>query len=265
SQQMGGKTYFAMWSLDVRAEDANLCRHTDIATSNHGSNANTPPQSALDQADTSKPAEAGDEDPACECCGQRPMHDGQLGPDGKPGPVVSEEEWYMIGPEEDVGLEKRLQELCDTEPNRQHKKGGKHFEAALDDLAERERKLVERRKAIARGKAAGCKSFPEPPCNVYRVLPPGASESIGGEWKRYRKKYLRKKGFPDGSRTNHRVPKAAGGCPGNEKSEGNLVHDLELGPECAGFDSEVLTPIHDDCAKAWEAKIKAGWRPAHGR
>lgn len=257
SQQMAGKTYFAMWSMDVKAEGANLCRHSDIATSNHGSNANTPPAPALDQANL---GEAGAvEEPKCECCGQ-PMHKGQLGADGKPGPVVSEEEWYMIGPEEDVALAAALQELVNTEPPKLNKRAMKWFDHLLDDLAEQESKLVDRRKAIARGKAAGCKSFPEPPCNVYRVLPPGASDVIGGEWNEYREEYLEKHSFPSGSTTNHRVPKTAGGCPGNKYSDGNLVHDSELGADCEYFDHEVLTPIHNDCAKKWHDRLNDGWR-----
>ena len=258
SHQIGGKTYFAMWSMDVRAEGENLCRHNDIATSNHGSNGNTPGTLANDRA--AKPPADPEAKPKCECCGND-MHEGQLGPDGKPGPVVSEEEWYMIGPDEDEALEAALQRLADTEPPAIDKNRMKGFDNLLDELAERESKLVDRRKDIARGKAAECGSFPAPPCDVYRVLPVGASLRIKEEWRLYRKAYQDKHGYPSGSTTNHRVPKSAGGCPGNEGSDGNLVHDSELGEECAQFDHEVLTKLHDDCAKSWFARLDAGWVP----
>jgi hypothetical protein len=255
SHQIGGKTYFAMWSMDVRAEGENLCRHNDIATSNHGSNGNTPGALANDRA--AKPPADPEAKPKCECCGND-MHEGQLGPDGKPGPVVSEEEWYMIGPDEDVALEAELQRLADTAPH-PDSNAMKYCDKLLDKLAERETKLVDRRRDIARGKAAGCGSFPEPPCNVYRVLAPGASEAIEKEWEVYREKYQDKYGYPKMSKTNHRVPKSAGGCPGNTESDNNLVHDQALGEECLGFDLEVLTPIQTRCSQEWAARLKSGW------
>jgi hypothetical protein len=237
SQQMGGKTYFAMWSMNVRAEGMNVCRHMDIATSNHGSNANTPPAGALDKA----AIPAGDEaqqKPKCECCG-KDMHAGQLGPDGKPGPVVSEEEWYMIGPEETAYIYDALDVLCDNPPNPRNKRAVRQENKAVDELAKLESDMVDRRKAIARGRAMGCKSLPEPPCNVYRILPVGASDQIGDDWKDERAEYLKERAQPEGSQTNHRVPKAAGGCPGSTKDDGNLVHNSALSPECLQFDKEL--------------------------
>jgi hypothetical protein len=44
SHNIGGKVYFAAWSMDVKIEGENVCRHLDITTSNHMSpNGNTPP------------------------------------------------------------------------------------------------------------------------------------------------------------------------------------------------------------------------------
>jgi hypothetical protein len=255
SQQMAGKTYFARWSMDVRAEGENLCRHVDIATSNHGSNSNTSTTMALDKA--SLPP--GSAKPKCECC-NNDMHAGQLGPDGKPGPVVSEDEWYRLGSDEDDALEAGLQALIDTEPAKGHKRGQKRLDQALGKLAERESELVERRKLIAKGKALGCPSLPEPPCDVYRVLPPGAATKIDKEWGGKRKGYLEKYGYPEGSQTNHRVPKAAGGCPGEADSDGNLVHNSQLSPECLEFDAQ-LTRIQGECATEWAKRLKSGWKP----
>ena len=39
-----GKAYFNSWSMDVKIEGFNVCRHLDITTHNHGSEpSNTPP------------------------------------------------------------------------------------------------------------------------------------------------------------------------------------------------------------------------------
>ncbi len=167
----------------------------------------------------------------------------------------------MIGPEEDAVLEAALQELIDNEPPKLDKRRTKRFDQLLDKLAERERKLVHRREWIAWGKQAGCKSLPEPPCDVYRVTPDGSSKSIAEKWDDYRPTYLKKHGYPSESKTNHRVPKAAGGCPGNPHAEGNLVHDSQLGDDCLQFDDDVLTRIQTDCSDEWSRRLAAGWTP----
>ena len=136
------------------------------------------------------------------------------------------------------------------------KRQKKELDFALAKLAQRESKLAHRREWIAYAKAAGCKSLPEPPCNVYRITPEGSAQDIADAWDDYRPKYINKHKYPSGVKTNHRVPKSAGGCPGNELSEGNLVNDTELGSECQQIDREILTPIQDVCAKEWAAQLK---------
>jgi hypothetical protein len=254
SQQMGGKTYFAMWSMNVRAEGANVCRHTDIATSNHGSNANTPPMAALDKATIPAASEA-EQKPKCECCGEE-MHKGQLGPDDKPGPVVSEEDWYMIGPEETAYIYDALDVLCDNPPNPGNKRAVRHENQAVDRLARLESQMVDRRKAIAKGRAAGCPSLPEPPCNVYRVLPVGTSAEIEAVWVQARDQYLKDRGL-EGGQTNHRVPKAAGGCPGSSRADGNLVHNSALSAECLKFEAR-LTEIQGEVCKERNKRSERG-------
>ena len=252
SHQTTGKTYFAMWSMNVRAEGLNLCRHLDLTTSNHGSNPNTPPLSALGSATVPDPS-AAKEQATCECCGL-PIHEGQLDEHGEPAPVVSEDEWYMTDPSQDQGLEDELEQLCDNEPSRRHKSGVKRLERELDKLVEREAALVERREVLELGREMGCLSLPEPPCDVYRLTPEGSADKIGAKWDEYRKTYQIKYGYPPLSTTNHRVPKSAGGCPGNADSEGNLVHDQELGADCRAFDHELLTLTQTRCAELWHKR-----------
>jgi hypothetical protein len=163
----------------------------------------------------------------------------------------------------DVALDAALQDLIDNEPPKLDKRRTKRMDQLLDKLAERERKLVDRREWIAWGKQAGCKSLPEPPCDVYRVTPDGSSDSVDKEWKDHRKVYLINHNFPFGQETNHRVPKTAGGCPGTPHSEGNLVHDSELGDDCLSFDHDILTQIQNDCSDEWSARLAAGWSPSH--
>jgi Domain of unknown function (DUF4150) len=44
SHQIQGKCYFVAWSMDVKFEGANVVRHLDLTTHNHGSQpGNTPP------------------------------------------------------------------------------------------------------------------------------------------------------------------------------------------------------------------------------
>jgi hypothetical protein len=48
TSKIKGKAYFKSWSMDVKIEGANVVRHMDITTHNHGSPPNTPPQLYLD-------------------------------------------------------------------------------------------------------------------------------------------------------------------------------------------------------------------------
>src|SRR5262245_11740413 len=41
THQITGKTYFQAWSMDVKIEGKNACRHFDISTSNHASGGTT--------------------------------------------------------------------------------------------------------------------------------------------------------------------------------------------------------------------------------
>ena len=80
-----GKTYFVAWSMDVKFEDQNVDRHTDLTTSNHASPmGSTPPKDADELA--SEAAAAG---PKCDCC-KMPAHS----PEQIAGPAMTEEEWY---------------------------------------------------------------------------------------------------------------------------------------------------------------------------
>lgn len=257
SAQTSGKTYFAMWSMDVRAESLCVCRHGDLTTSNHGSNANTGPQTALGEMAPPGAGTGGADKPKCECCGQD-MHESQM-VDGKPGPVVTEEQWYCIGKEEEDDIARALDELAKGWPHPQNKTAMKRAEQQLTALAERDSQMRNRRAVIAMGKEMGCKCLPEPPCDVYRAMPEGAKKKAVDVWKRESQAYREAHGFPPGA-TSHRVPKSAGGCPGSRDDTGNLAHDSELGPDCMEYDHGILTDAHDECAKIWAKRLDDGWK-----
>ncbi|NVB43308.1 hypothetical protein G6O69_36120 [Pseudenhygromyxa sp. WMMC2535] len=237
-----------VWCVLV-VKGKNLCRHLDIATSNHDSPGNTPPMAAVGSTSVSGAGGGNEDQPRCECCGQ-PLHEGQKNEDRSPAPVVSEDEWYCL--DELPEIEQAIDDLPDVHAS--NKKGLKRLRHREDKLIARWEKLEQRKAAVSRARELGCKSLPEPPCNVYRVTPPGSTEKIEHEWGEYRKDYQIKYGYLPESKTNHRVPQAAGGCPGNEFSEGNLIHDTELSDECMKVDDE-LTKIHSKVSTIWNSRI----------
>lgn len=257
SHQTTGKTYFAMWSMDVKAEGKNVCRHLDITTSNHGSPGNTPPMPEGEGMAVGVAGEVSTPKPKCECCGND-MHDGQLGPDGTtPAPVVSEDKWYCLDEEDEIYA---ALDALGPPPNKLNKRAVKLYDLEVDKLNDRYKALEKRKAAVAKARELNCGSLPEPPCNVYRATPPGSAEKIEKEWDVYRSDYLAKNGFPSGTKTNHRVPKTAGGCPGVDKpgGNGNLKHDSELTPECLALDNGPLTQAQDSASKIWEGRYAAG-------
>ncbi|WP_371355925.1 DUF4150 domain-containing protein [Pseudomonas chlororaphis] len=253
-----GKTYFVSWSMDVLFEGQNIDRHTDITTSNHASpmaNASTPTINIAFAAPPDTTPFQGE----CKCCGQ--FHAGQQG-----GVEVSEDVWYGLNEGQDI--ESELDALAD--PPLKNKSKRKKVYLDLDKLAERDSKLKDRTYAVSSARELGCKSLPEPPCNTYYVFPQ-TTESTGNhktirskrtseiddEWNSHRKKYKEKHNLPDNiehmgkrkeNKINHRVPKAAGGCP---TGDNNLVPDSKLSKACRDVDDK-LSSAQDDAADRWD-------------
>jgi hypothetical protein len=93
THQVTGKTYFQAWSMDVKFEGKNVCRHLDITTSNHASPGGTtvPAPTGEDQA-----VPPVDEESLCPCC-KKPLHPHQKDADGKPYPKIKEDDFYDKG------------------------------------------------------------------------------------------------------------------------------------------------------------------------
>ncbi|WNG14690.1 DUF4150 domain-containing protein [Cystobacter fuscus] len=259
-----GKTYFVSWSMDVQFDGKNVVRHIDLTTSNHNSampgatgavpNVSKPNPAQAQRANAVKGQEL------CECCNQS-MHDGQKGSDGDPAPIVSEDDWYGLN--EGPALEKELERLGASEPHPLNKGSArKKWNDDFKKLFERNEKLANRKALMERARELKCASLPEPPCNVYRITPPGSAQLIEDEWDNYRKTYQAKHGIPAGEKVNHRVPKSAGGCPGNKYGEGNLVPDSRLSPACLQVDAE-LTKVQAEVDSQWSNAMNA-WDPSKG-
>ena len=104
-----GKTVFQAWSMDVKFEGKNVCRHIDITTSNHNCPPpGTPPAPSL-EAQTIPDTEVALKNKKCPCCGE-PLHDWQkkepMNPDSEALDTIPEDDFY-------AGLAKRFADKAD--------------------------------------------------------------------------------------------------------------------------------------------------------
>jgi len=179
THQITGKTYFQAWSMDVKMEGKNVCRHIDLTTSNHASYPGaTPPaptaeqQTALDRMDET--------DPKCPCCGKP----GAQCPAALPKTIVASD-----------GTAKPREALAFHEFYR------------LDDVPAGGG--VTRRQEMAAKPCAGgdCPNAAKPerksdaPCDVHRVTTSAESAAIEKGYSSSAQKQLR---------TIHKIPKAKG-------------------------------------------------------
>ncbi|WDH32964.1 DUF4150 domain-containing protein [Pseudomonas chlororaphis] len=257
-----GKTYFVSWSMDVLFEGQNVDRHTDITTSNHASpmaNASTPTINIAFAAPPDTTPFQGE----CKCCGE--FHAGQQG-----GVEVSEDVWYGLNEGQDIESEFNTMD----DPHPQNKNEQRKTARNLKKLIEREPKLEQRKAAVSLARELECKSLPEHPCNTYYIFPQTTEDTdkhktmrskrtseIDDAWNSYRKEYKEKNDLPETvehrgkvkeNKINHRVPKAAGGCP---TGDNNLVPDSKLSSECRDAD-EQLSFAQTDAANRWDETFK---------
>lgn len=214
-----GKTYFTMWSMDVKVEGQNVDRHTDITTSNHAS---MPPGCPTPNPNLGAMALGAMEDlfDLCNCCGEK-RH--------AKGAVMTFDDFYGLN-ETDATTGK------------------------LTKQAEERRYVVE----LAKNKEGcnGCygKVLPEPPCNVFRKpICKTELDAIKDAHGHNAAAYRVSNGLPATSdevqqrhsfskakadkavQINHLTPKVAGGCP---TGNGNLEMHSNLCSTCQGFDEK---------------------------
>jgi hypothetical protein len=286
THQITGKTYFQAWSLDVKFEGKNVCRHWDITTSNHASSgtttAGTPSieQASLDRIKAGK----------CPCCGG-PLHDNQRNAD-----PMTEEQWYGT---DDASIEALDKEVRDAQQKldklSQLKYGGVPKSAAksLDGQIATARETygnafdahnerVELKEALAEARASGCKNVPNEPdkdCGVYFALRkrPVETDSSGAprvhpttgqpmfknlraEWENggrdafvdWYDKANPSRPIPADHKIHHATPVAGGGCPlGGSGANGyaNVVPDQDISARCREIDDKHLQKAQDQAQK----------------
>jgi hypothetical protein len=92
THQITGKTYFQAWSMDVKFEGKNVCRHIDITTSNHNSPpAATPPMPTVEMQ--AMPAQIAIDAGKCPCCGEA-LHAWQKDDYGNALKPISERDYW---------------------------------------------------------------------------------------------------------------------------------------------------------------------------
>jgi Domain of unknown function (DUF4150) len=213
-----GKTYFVMWSLDVKFEGLNVPRHIDPTTSNHSSiigNALVPMVNLAMMALGWFRRMRG----KCGCCGQDPH--------AASGTPVTMEDWYTT-PQGSTPSSK-LQSGFTT-------KAGP-VRPALEVLRHAKDKKKRSPPCTCDGK-----SLPQPPCNqFYSNVSKADRQKIDSDWKAESKKgdgpgtIRHRIGAKRGEQVNHLTPKAAGGCPTSPR---NLQAHEKLCGVCKDLDRE---------------------------
>lgn len=177
-----GKTYFAMWSMDVKFEGKNVDRHVDITTSNHASPLTNVPVPQTNIATATLAQQLAEQD-ICPCC-NRPLH--------SDGPIITEAQFY--GTEDIIFADDNGDiQVLDKHPN---------GENLLRQVREECPELL-----------------PEPPCNIYQVATAEENAAIYADFRdgavhQYRAKHRMR----PGQTVAHRTPRCAGGCPSDEKN-----------------------------------------------
>ena len=244
SHVITGKTYFVMWSMDVKFEGKNVDRHCDLTTSNHASPmANSAPK---DNAD--KKAKK-DEGPKCPCCGDN-AHANQIDPDTENlYPQIDEMEFYERIANYYIARRKMLQDILGG-PN--PAKGIKKFNLTpekmanidkMGDEAEEDLKTLKEK----RGSATHCDNVHNPPdekCGKHLKNTKGGAdearkEYTSGHQTASRKEYINKGYTVPVNNTDyaHKTPLDAGGCPKDIK---NLIPNpviKQQGEDCEAIEN----------------------------
>ena len=149
-----GKTYFQAHSMDVVVEGKNVCRHLDVTTSNHGSYpGGTPPIPNL--GEMHQLALARIKEGQCPCCGSKSCA------------AAFKEGEEPLSMKEALGVDPKA-------PNYSPKR-------------------AEEYKLLRSVKKTDCtckgKTFPSPPCDVFRKPDKKRHDAIEEQWNRARNKY----------------------------------------------------------------------------
>jgi hypothetical protein len=279
-----GKTYFQAWSMDVKIEGKNACRHVDITTSNHMSGpAGTPTPNPGIEAATMARILAGE----CPCCGATPLHDNQQNGDPK-----TEAEWYGIDDDSMKKLEdaekaalddlNRMKAAQATAPPAAAKSVASKVADLKDKHDAAEKAYYERlevKDTIDEMRKMGCRNVTQPPdkdCGTYFAIHthpdmldptgapiPGVPMNLAWPWDAYGKARYQAwynttyptRPLPSDHKVHHATPVSGGGCPlgGNPaNSYANVVPEQDaVDPKCNTLDKTVLEKAQADAKKRW--------------
>jgi Toxin PAAR-like domain len=267
THQITGKTYFQAWSMDVKIEGKNVCRHVDITTSNHASDGTTTVPAPTGESQTLALIKEG----KCPCC-EKPLHPNQVNEKGEPHPLIKEDDYYKKG----VAT---MQSKLDSIPGDIAAKLPYTLDPAkLTKVQEGTAKQLKDAQD-AQATVANSRNI-DPPCeNVHNPKDEkcgahfDASRSVtslGPEGMERKKRYNTAResvlGFTDHVKTecrdlwrskgktigksspvNHMTPLEAGGCPTDQK---NLVPSDALSDECKKVDA-AQTKLQEIGERAW--------------
>ncbi len=262
THQITGKTYFQAWSMDVKFEGKNVCRHFDITTSNHASTGTTTGPNLSTEAAAITLLKEG----KCPCC-EGPIHENQKDENG-PYDKIEPGDYYQ-------NLADTMQAKFDSIAD-DVAAGVKDYTKTpegIADVTEKTQKQLDTAKQdVETVKNAGAI---DPPCdnvhpsdekcglhlNVTRTMRQIAPEELKDAPHSKIKAHVRKDlGFTNsvkkqsrkewqdkgheiskGSPVNHKTPLSAGGCPTSQK---NLVPSDALSEECLKVE-EAQTRLQD--------------------
>jgi hypothetical protein len=202
THQITGKTYFQAWSMDVKIEGKNVCRHFDITTSNHASGGST--TVGTQSIEASVAGAGGPQLPLlCECCNMAPPHSAAQ----RRGETITEAEFY--GPTQ-TGLRQRTGRggVPTLAPNRLSPAEARDVATAQNNLATMREWCPDQFPPNPPG---------NDPCNRYYRLEPGEKEAIDLEYENLNNVRNPHRpaawAAPGVLMIAHRVPRIAGGCP----------------------------------------------------
>jgi hypothetical protein len=242
THQITGKTVFQAWSMDVKVEGKNVCRHIDITTSNHASDpageaVPAPTVEGATSATSAKP------DP-CPCCGD------QNCAAALPAMVKTKDGGEVARPKMSFETYFQLDEEVDGKPTQR---------------AQARRKIINDKKCTGGDCPTGGRSPPksDPPCDVYRPTTVAEKNKIEEQYNDQKENMRQARGIPVGVewtqshydllgvsenkyramsqnqrqklvQLDHTTPKAAGGCP---TADGNVTAHAKKCSNCQEIDS----------------------------
>lgn len=213
THQITGKTYFQAWSMDVKFEGKNVCRHNDITTSNHGSNPPATPPAPSAETQTFEDAKQAVANGKCPCCGAE-LHPWQKDEHNNAFTPMKEDDFWqkkidqVVDPERKMRFQKTFNEMKKRKAeSRANNKAGK---PSCLNVHKDENSGCAMYFDIPKGAKAYSQnpsSSKTPSQSAKRRFADSDRSSAVAEWEKYNPGQL-----PIGVTMHHKTPSMAGGC-----------------------------------------------------